>query len=188
MKALSTTVSGNAVTLPTFYNANVTPNLPARLVTCGQFPALNPNWYRAIQISDEYVFVKHGANAVAISLNDLVNIALVADIGLTWTPPVVLADPQSDTINVADDTTFTGNIGSELSLNYRWLMSANGSNWSNAANVANALMFVSPSQFTTNSLTPTAVSNAANNYQFKLHATDSLNGSVNTNPAVLTVN
>lgn len=187
MKALSTTVSGNAVSLPTFYNANVTPNLPARTVTVGQFPALNPNWYRAIQVSDEYVFVKHGSNSVAISLSDLVNIALVADVGLTWTPPVVLADPVNSAINAGDDITISANIGSEVSINYRWLMSANGSNWSNAANVANTLAFVFPAQFTTNSLDITAVTNAANNYQFKLKATDAFGGVVNTNPAVLTV-
>lgn len=187
MKALSTTTNGNAVTLPTFYNANVTPGLPSRLVTVGQFPALNPNWYRAIQVTDEYLFVKHGTNAVAISLNDLVNIALVADIGLTWTPPVVLADPAANSASIGNSASFTANIGSELTLNYRWLMSPDGSNWSNAANVANTFNIANTAQLITNSVSVTVASNAANNYQFKLRGVDASNGAVNTASASLTV-
>ena len=97
MKAISTTVSGSPLTLPTFYAATVTPSLPARQVTIGQYPTANPNWSRIIQVSDEFIFVKRGEYAVAISLADLVNIALIKEIHLTWTPPVVLTQLTSKT-------------------------------------------------------------------------------------------
>jgi hypothetical protein len=77
------------------FPATVTPSLPARLVTVGQFPTANPNYSRQLQISDEYVFVKRGTYAVAFSLADVINLALTEEVNLTWTPPVVLTQPSS---------------------------------------------------------------------------------------------
>ncbi len=79
------------------FPATVTPTLPGRQVTMAQLPAANPNWVRSVQVSDEYVFVKRGTYAVAISLADLVNIALAQEVNLTWTPPIILTQPSAAT-------------------------------------------------------------------------------------------
>lgn len=77
------------------YPATVTPTLPTKQVTVGQFPAANPNWSRQIQLSDQYLFIKRGSYGVAIPLNDLVNIALTEEVNLTWTPPIILTQPSA---------------------------------------------------------------------------------------------
>jgi hypothetical protein len=97
--------------LPTFYAATVTPSLPARQVTVGQFPTANPNWSRQIQVSDEFVFVKRGTYAVALSLADLVNIALTQEANLTWSPPAILT--QLTNATATGTTAATGTITSD---------------------------------------------------------------------------
>lgn len=124
--AASVTASVSLCQPVQLHAATVTPTLPARQITIGQFPASNPNFSRQIQISDQYVFVKRGTAAVAISLPDLVNLALTQETGLTWTPPVVLTQVAaaacaataaatgtltSDNTNVSDGDTVT--IGSK---------------------------------------------------------------------------
>ena len=105
--ATSATLNGSGssaigtVVAPVFgiplYPATVTPTLPARQITIGQFPSNNPNFSRQIQVSDQYLFVKNGTYAVAITLADVVNIALTEEVNLTWTPPVSLVQPVSTT-------------------------------------------------------------------------------------------
>jgi hypothetical protein len=103
------------------YAATVTPSMPTRNVTIGQFPANNPNFSRALQISDEYVFVKRGSYGVAISLADMINIALTEETNLTWTPPVVLTQPSSAScVHSSTAATFTVSAGSEYDLTYSW--------------------------------------------------------------------
>lgn len=97
--AVGTTVSP-ILNIPMFA-ATVTPTMPTRQVTVGQFPAANPNFSRAIQLSDEFLFIKRGTYAVAISTADLVNLALQEEVNLTWTPPVILTQP----VNVASAAT-----------------------------------------------------------------------------------
>lgn len=111
MKAISTTVSGSPISLPTFYAATVTPSLPARQVTVGQFPTANPNFSRQIQVSDEFVFVKRGTYAVAISLADLVNIALTQEVNLTWSPPAILT--QLTSVTATNTVAATGTLTSD---------------------------------------------------------------------------
>ena len=77
------------------FPTTVTPTTPTRQITIGQFPAANPNFSRAIQLSDQYLFVKRGTYGVAIPLGDLVNLALTDEANLTWTPPVVLSQPSA---------------------------------------------------------------------------------------------
>jgi len=101
--------------------ATVTPTLPARQVTVGQFPANNPNFSRQVQISDQYVFVKRSTYAVAISLGDLINLALTQEIGLTWTPPVILTNPVDTTVVATNQATITCLGGSEYTMTYAWM-------------------------------------------------------------------
>jgi hypothetical protein len=132
MKAISTTVAGSPISLKSFYAATVTPSTPARQVTVGQFPASNPNWSRQIQVSDEYIFVKRGALGVAISLSDIVNLIIDQEPGLTWTPPIVLTQPSAKTVAHTVQTSVVTVIGSEYDLTYAWMLSSDGTNWSNA--------------------------------------------------------
>ena len=119
MKALSTTVNGSAISV-SLYAANVTPTLPARQVTVGQFPAYNPNFSRLIQVSDEYVFVKSGTYSVALALADLVNLALTQEPGLTWTPPVVYSQPTGTSTTTTVQASIVAVIGSEYTITYSW--------------------------------------------------------------------
>lgn len=131
MKGISTTVNGSAISL-SLYPATVTPSLPARQVSVGQFPSNNPNFSRIIQVSDEYVFVKYGTYSVAIPLTTLVSLALTQETGLTWTPPVILSQPSNTTTTTTVQASLVVSAGSEYNMTYAWYQSADGSNWSNA--------------------------------------------------------
>lgn len=102
------------------FAATVTPGLPTRQVTVGQFPAANPNFSRALQLSDEFLFVKRSTAAVAFSLADIINQALTAEQALTWTPPVVLTQPAAVTVAHTVQATISASIGSEYALTYAW--------------------------------------------------------------------
>lgn len=99
------------------YAATVTPTLPARLVSVGQFPAANPSWARLLQISDQFVFIKRGTYAVAINLADMINLALTEEVNLTWTPPVILTQPADATCagTAAATGTLTGSGSTNVS-------------------------------------------------------------------------
>jgi hypothetical protein len=131
MKCISTTPNGKQITLPPVFAHEITASLPARQVSIAQFPATNPNWSRYLQLSDEYLFVKRGKAAVAISIADLINLAFVLEPGLTWTPPVILVQPQSKQCKKGDAATFTVEAGSEYDLIYQWQHSADGKSWEN---------------------------------------------------------
>ena len=120
MKSITTTVNGGALTLPSLYLSDVTPTLPARQVSIGQFPSANPNWARTIQVSDQYVFVRQGTYSVAISLADMVNIALVVEPNLTWTPPIVLTQPSAVSVASGNQASISTVIGSEYTITYAW--------------------------------------------------------------------
>ena len=126
MKALTSTPNGTAVFLanvadaPNLYAGNVTPSLPSRQITIGQFPDNNPNWSRQIQVSDEYLFVKRGAYGVAIPLNDLVSLALTQEANLTWTPPVIITDPVDVSVTAGNVAALNCLGGSEYNMNYGW--------------------------------------------------------------------
>ena len=108
MKGISTTVNGSAISL-SLYPATITPTLPARQVSVGQFPSNNPNFTRVVQVSDENVYVKYGTYAVAIPLTTIISLALTQESGLTWTPPVILTQPSnaSNTATAAASGTLT---------------------------------------------------------------------------------
>lgn len=117
--AVGTTVSP-ILGVPLFA-ATVTPSMPTRQVTVGQFPAANPNFSRAIQISDEYVFVKRGTYGVALSLGDLINMAMTTEVNLTWTPPVMLTQPDAiTTVAAAAQASIEVEAGSEYDITYAW--------------------------------------------------------------------
>jgi len=111
--AITAVVSATTLLFP----ATVTPALPARQVTVGQFPAANPNWVRSVQLSDEYLFVKRGLYGVAIALSDVVNLALAQEVNLTWTPPVILTQPVAATCagTAAATGTLTGSGSTDVS-------------------------------------------------------------------------
>ncbi len=131
MKCISTIPNGKPITLPPVFAHEVAPTLPARQVTIGQFPAANPNWSRQIQLSDEYLFIKRGKACVAISVPDLINLAFTLEQGLTWTPPVILAQPQSKGCKAGETVTMLVEAGSEHDLIYQWQVSVDGKDWSN---------------------------------------------------------
>lgn len=132
MKSLTTTTTATPVSLPSTYEGTFTPSLPVQQVTIGQFPAANPNWVRTIQVSDEAVYIRAVNAAVAISISDLINFALVVEPNLTWTPPVILTQPESTTTTTTVQASLVVEAGSEYNLTYAWYQSADGTNWSNA--------------------------------------------------------
>ena len=178
------------------YPTTVTPSIPLRQITIGQYTTANPNWVRNIQVSDQYVFVKKSTTAaVAITLADLVNIAMTTDVGLTWTPPVVTTQPSSTSctrggasVNIAAVT------GSEYTQTYQWQYSLNNSSWTNiTGNVTSSSTTVTLTNYTTATLTASASGGTLTAIYFRLVATDNAgsygltNGSVTTIPATLTI-
>src|ERR1039458_2359985 len=147
MKCISTIPNGNPITLPPVFAHEVAPTLPARQVTIGQFPAANPNWSRQIQLSDEYLFIKRGKACVAISVPDLINLAFTLEQGLTWTPPVILAQPQSMKCKAGDAATFAVEAGSEHELIYQWQHSTDGTKWENCDRETKATLTCTPAGF-----------------------------------------
>lgn len=92
------------------FQSTFTPALPARLVTVGEFPIGNPNWSRQHQISDQAHFCKRGTVGVSMLISDFSTIALALEVGLTWTPPVILVQPSNATCaaTAAASGTLTG--------------------------------------------------------------------------------
>ena len=118
--ASATTITATLTEMLLLHAATVTPTLPARQVTVGQYTSANLNWSRQIQLSDEYVFVKRSTYAVAISLADIVNMALTQELNFTWTPPVILTQPVATSVAAAAQATLTTNAGSEYTVTYTW--------------------------------------------------------------------
>jgi hypothetical protein len=127
--------SGNVSVI--FYKFTTTPTQPTQQVTIGQYPDSNPTFSRAFQISSEYVFIKRGTSAVAISLSDLAGIASTQVPALSY-PPYITAEPSAASVyaeaNGANNATFTVAANTESTLTYAW-REWNGSAWS--ANITN---------------------------------------------------
>lgn len=92
------------------YPSTFTPTQPTKQVSIGEFPAGNPNWSRLHQISNEAHYVKNGTAQVAMPLADFTNLALAVQVGLTWTPPIILTQPVNGICagNAAATATLTG--------------------------------------------------------------------------------
>jgi Fungalysin metallopeptidase (M36)/PA domain/Ig-like domain CHU_C associated/Secretion system C-terminal sorting domain/Fungalysin/Thermolysin Propeptide Motif len=92
------------------------------------------------------------------------------------TPPVIATQPTATSVCAGANATFTASA-TGTGVTYSWEVSTNaGTTWT----------AVSPA-VTTTTITLTAVPVTSNNYQYRLVATNS-GGSVNSSPAVLTVN
>jgi len=174
------------------YPTTVTPTLPARQITIGQFPSNNPNFSRQIQISDQYLFVKRGTYSVAINLADVVNIALTEEVNLTWTPPVSLVQPVSAScVHSSTAATFTFSVGSEYTLTYQWQY-LNGSTWTNITS-GSAINGTVYSGYTSATLTATPTTTGQTGVSHRCIATDNAgsfgltNGSLTSNSVTLTI-
>ena len=161
------TVVAPMLSIPLF-PATVTPTLPARLVTVGQFPPNNPNFSRQLQISDQYVFVKRGTYAVAISLNDICSMALNEEVNLTWTPPAILTEPaNASCAHSSTSASFVALAGSEYTMTYAWYESADGVTYGSALTTTGIYNVA-----TAGTLTITPTNTAKNGYYYKCVVTD----------------
>lgn len=180
------------VLTPQLYPATVTPTSPIRLVTVGQIPSNNANWSRQVQISDQYVFVRRNSYGVAISLSDIITLALTQETGLTWTPPVINTQPSNaSAVHSSTAATFTVVAGSEYSMTYQWQYSTNGgSSWSNCTGTVSGTAFTNG---TTATLTATPTTTGLTGALIRCTVTDNAgsygltNGSVNTNSVTYTI-
>ena len=174
------------------FPATVTPTTPTKLVTVGQFPAYNPNFSRAIQISDQYVFVKRGTYAVAFSLTDIVNLALTGEVNLTWTPPVQLTAPSNAAcVHSSTAATFTIVAGSEYTVTYQWQYSTDGgTTWASATGTVSGCVYTND---TTATLTCTPTTTGQTGKLHRCVVTDNAgsygltNGVLYTDSAILTI-
>jgi hypothetical protein len=134
---LSTSGSGNNVAV-TFFISTVVPTQPAQQVTLGQSPASNPAFIRACQLTSEYLFIKRGLGAVAISLADLGAIAAAQVPALSYSP-LITVQPVDATAhysysNAGNTASFNVSANSESTLTYAWREYTGGA-WS--ANITN---------------------------------------------------
>ena len=66
---------------------------PAQQTTVGDFPSANPNWSRAMRITDQAVFcIRNGADTLALLMTSFAKVAYTFIRELTW-PPLITAEP-----------------------------------------------------------------------------------------------
>ena len=169
-----------------FYVSNATPVQPSQRVTVAQYPAGNPAFSRAVQVSSEYVFVKRGAAAFAIPLVDLCGIAAGMVPALSYSPLIVL-QPSALTITHGGGNyaIFNTSANSESAVTYGWAVN-NGASWvTNISNTSNngagKYSLVSPTSL---KITPT--SNSPSSY-LVLCSVVNATGTTNTAQVTLTV-
>lgn len=177
---LSTSGNGTNVNV-TFFITTGTPNSPAQQVTIGQYPASNPGFSRAVQLSNEYVYIKRGSGAVAIPVADLCGIAAAQVPALSYSPLFTLQPANTSVVSQPNGTNHAYmNVAanSESNLTYVW-KSWNGTAWS--ANITTGGIYnVANSQ----SLNISPTDNSPNGWQFVCTA---FNASGNTNSTTVTL-
>ena len=183
MKTITLTNTG--VNAQTIYQSTGTPTQPTQQVTVGQFPALNPTFSRAVQLSNEFVFVKRGTYTVGISLTDLVSIAATIEPNLSYVPYIITQPANASCVHSSTAATFTLTKDSELAVTYLWQYSTNGgSSWSTASGTVSGCVFTNG---TTATLTCTPTTTGLTGAKIRCQVTNSL-GTTNTDGnATLTI-
>ena len=170
------------------FESEVTPQQPARQVTMNYTNAANPRWSRSVQISNEYLFIKRGTLAVAIPLEDIINLGMTMEVDLTWTPPIIKGQPASAAGTVGQPVDFVFTVGSEYNVTYHWEQTVDGGKtWTPVSDGAEfagsntAKLTVTPPAAGVINLRCTATDDVS---EFKEGAA---NGSVTSHPAKLEV-
>ncbi len=161
------------------FPATVTPTMPARQVSIGYTNQANPNWSRMLQVSDEYIFTKHGSFSVAMPLHEFINLMMTQEIGLTWTPPIVHQQPASIETEAGKPVTLEFIVASEYDVTYTWEESTDGKTWTTVPDSKAAKLTVTSA--TTKSYRCTASDDLSE------YDPSKTNGSVTSIPATITV-
>lgn len=175
MKAIEN-ISGDETTF--------TPDAPVQQVTIGNFPADNANFSRAIQLSQEALYIKRVGYAVAIPIENLLPLAITIEPGLTY-PPLITTNPENDSVAVNDPANFTIVAAVEFpatdTISYQWQESTDaGINFTDITDGGDY------SGATTATLTVTPSSADMDQYQYRCVATAG-SGSTESTAAILTV-
>jgi hypothetical protein len=102
----------------------MTPTMPLHPRTVGHSYEINRAWTHHVQIDAGWLFVKRPRRAaVAISLDEIVQLAILADPMLSH-PPVFIKHPAADSLSVTAASKLEG-------VSYQWQKSADGKTWEN---------------------------------------------------------
>jgi hypothetical protein len=170
----------------TFYVSTATQSRPAQQVTIAQYPTSNPAFARAVQVSDEFLFVKRGTGVVAFPISDLCGIGVSQVPAVSYSPLITLQPvSQSVTANNAAFKSFNVAANSETTLTYAWAAN-NGTGWvtsiSNTSNNAGGVY----SLISATSLKVKPVTNSPNSVSIVCTVYNST-GNTNTSQVTLTV-
>jgi hypothetical protein len=102
---------------------------PVQQTTVGYINPLNMKWPRHIQVSSEATFVKAFGNGMAISHDDLVEMAAKVEPKTSF-PPLFKTQPKSESLTVE--------ISSELNPDFQWQLSATIDNTASWTNISGA--------------------------------------------------
>jgi hypothetical protein len=136
---LTTTDPGSTSNLNVkFFVSTATPTMPSQRVTVAQYPASNPSFSRAVQVSSEYVFIKRGTASFAISLADLAGIAIGQVPALSYSP-LITTQPLDAAVVAGGSNNAQFNVAanSETTLTYQWSANNGSSLLSNISNTSN---------------------------------------------------
>lgn len=179
-------MSGGSITIVANTD-DVTFSQPSQQVTVGEFPADNPDWSRALRLTDAGIFcMRYGATAVAMLTSVWSQIALAMDTGLTWEPYISTEPVDASTTASGDDVTLSLVAVTELtSLTYQWQYY--DTSWTNitVSNAADINKFLATNYDTAAmTLNPDTGAETTN---FRCIVTDNLGQSTTSSEATVTI-
>lgn len=114
-------MSGGSITIVANTD-DVTFTQPAQQVTVGEFPTANPDWSRALRLTDAGVFcMRYGASSAAMLTTVWSQIAVAMESGLTWVPYISTDPAAASTTQGGSNVNLSVVATSELTpLTYQW--------------------------------------------------------------------
>lgn len=101
---------------------DVTFTQPAQQITVGEFPSDNPDWSRALRLTDEAIFcMRYGETAVAMLTSVWTELSVAMDSGLTWAPYFTTQPSDGTTTQSGSNVNVTVAVTTETaSVTYQW--------------------------------------------------------------------
>ena len=181
----STTMAGGtlAITLTGTW-ADYTPTQPARQVTVGEFPSGNAGWSRGHRLTDAVMQCLRSAVSAGFYLTSLSKAAIALERTLSYAPKITTQPSAAAAVAGGADAVFTVVASSELTANYQWQYSLNGSTlWANCSGTINGCVYTND---TTASLTCNPSTTGQTGYYHRCQIMN-VAGLTSTDAVVLTI-
>lgn len=170
--------------------AEQTPTMPSQQNTVTYYSTDNVNWPRNVRANNTAVaIVRTGSNSVQWLDSLLVSLSALVEPSLSWSPPVMSAQPADASVAAEGNTSFTVAVATELpSPTYAWYRrkpaDTSGTAITGAAVPDDSCTY---GNYNTATLTITGADAGMTGYLYYCRVTDSEGGAVNSAEATLTV-